>query len=212
MSLAEPLVRSSALSSAAQAFTAPDLRLRPAVRGDSRRIAELFRIASSGVADYVWRQLDVDGDTDPLDIGQRRYEREDAAFSYQNCTVAVAGGEVVGMAHAFLMPMPGDPDRQVDPVLRPYDELEMPGSFYLSGLAVMASHRDRGIGSRLLAAVRARARFAGARHLSLICFEENEGALRLYRRLGFMQIDQRPVVPHPLIRHTGEALLLARPV
>ena len=187
--------------------------VRPACKADARRIAELFRISSEGVADYIWRQLARPGE-DLLDIGQRRYEREGVPFSWQNCTVVERSGEVVAMAHAFIMPAPtvATPDETPDPVLRPYAELEVAGSFYLSGLAVLAEHRGRGLGTRLLRACCERARSVQAAEVSLICFERNQGALRLYLRAGFAPVDRREIVPHPLIQQTGDALLMTLPL
>jgi len=52
--------------------------------------------------------------------------------------------------------------------------------------------------------------FAGPR-VSLICFEANEAAMQLYRRLGYVEVDRRPVVPHPCLHYSdGDALLLVR--
>ncbi|HEX6141882.1 MAG TPA: GNAT family N-acetyltransferase [Geminicoccaceae bacterium] len=185
--------------------------IRPAVREDAGRIAELFRISSDGIADYIWRQFvgDYPG-LSPLEIGQRRYQREGVAFSYRNCTVAERDGEVVAMAHAFVMPdRAPDEEPEPDPVLAPYAALEVPGSLYLSGLAVLPAHQNRGIGSRLLDANRDRARDLGTPSVTLICFAQNRDAMRLYRRHGFTEIDRRPIVPHPLIHHTGDAVLMA---
>ena len=62
----------------------PDAVLRPARPDDCRRIAELFRIASDGVADYVWSRLQDDYPGHALiEIGERRYARENTAFSYR---------------------------------------------------------------------------------------------------------------------------------
>jgi hypothetical protein len=37
--------------------------------------------------------------------------------------------------------------------------------------------------------------------------------MRFYRRLGFRELDRRPIVPHPMLHYTdGDAVLLARPV
>jgi hypothetical protein len=59
----------------------PDAVLRPARSGDCRRIAELFRISSDGVADYIWRTLQADyPGLSLLEIGERRYARENTAF------------------------------------------------------------------------------------------------------------------------------------
>ena len=40
----------------------------------------------------------------------------------------------------------------------------------------------------------------------------NEEALRLYRQLGYEVIERAPIVPHPLIRASGDALLMVAPV
>ena len=149
----------------------------------------------------------------PLDAGARRYARDGVAFSYQNCILAEFDGAVVGMAHSF--PMDADPEAkpESDPVLRPYAELEDYGSLYLSGVALFAGHRGRGIGSRLMAAVDERAGALNRPRVSLICFERNEGAMRWYHRLGFEELARRPLVPHPLLHYAdGDAVLLARPV
>lgn len=191
-----------------------DVVIRNAEKRDANLIAELFRLSSDGVADYIWDGLrdDYPG-LELLEIGARRYGREGVDFSYEKCLMADVSGKPVGMAHAYVMeadegPLPDD----FDPVLRPYAELELPGSYYVSGLALITGQRNRGIGSHLLNAVDARARDLGCSHLSLIVFEQNEGARRLYDRLGFAEVDRRAVVPHPMIHHTGDALLMARAV
>lgn len=190
----------------------PPATLRSARKDDCRRIAELFRIASEGVADYVWTRLAADHPgLSLLEIGRLRYEREDTAFSHQNCIVAEGDGEVIGLMHGFVMEASDHPVEDVDPVLRPFRELEAPGSFYISSLAVLPGHRDEGIGSSLLAAARGRAQEIGAGELSLICFAANTGARRLYERHGMRVIDRRPIVPHPLIHVTGDALLMTGP-
>jgi ribosomal protein S18 acetylase RimI-like enzyme len=55
----------------------------------------------------------------------------------------------------------------------------------IAGLAVAPDSRGRGIASALLAAAEKHARDSGARKLSLRVLSTNEGALRLYERLGF---------------------------
>lgn len=186
--------------------------LRPAVREDVPAIAALYRISSGGIADYIWQKLAEPGES-PLDVGIRRYARPGTAFSYENCLMADDGGAAVGMINAFAMHEPSDPAAiEEDPVLRPYAELEAPGSLYISGVALLPEYRGRGIGTRMMRAMHERARREGLPKLSLVAFADNVASVRLYERLGYAVVDRRPVVPHPLIRYGGEALLMVAPV
>ena len=134
-------------------------------------------------------------------------------FSYKNCVVAEKGGEVVGFLVAFPMePDAGEPEEDVDPVLAPYGELERPGSYYVCGMAVFPEHRGQGLGTRMLKLARQQARERGFEELSLIVFEQNAGAKRLYERHGYGEVDRRTVVPHELIHRTGDALLMVADV
>ena len=119
----------------------------------------------------------------------------------------------MGMAHGFAMVADPDAEPETDPVLRPYSELEDYGSLYLSGIAVDEQYRSAGIGAAMMDAVNERARNLSLPRLSLICFERNEGAMRLYLRLGFRILDRRAVVPHPTLHYQdGDAILLARDI
>ena len=66
-----------------------------------------------------------------------------------------------------------------------------------------------GIGIPLAAG---KAREYGFSQLSLIVFEQNEGAKRLYERHGFYEIARETVVPHDLIHYTGYALLMVKDI
>ncbi len=187
------------------------LSFRPARRQDCMTIAALFRISSDGVADYIWSQVDCPG-LSLLAIGEQRYRREDTAFSYQNCLLAERDGRSVGMLHSFPIPADSKPRPINDPILRAAAELEVPGSLYISSLAVFGPYRDQRVGTRLLEIGHAKAQAEGFDCVSLICFEQNAGALRLYRRLGYAVVDRRRIEPHPLIQVHGDALLLRRAV
>lgn len=186
--------------------------LRPARKDDAPAIARLFLVASDGLAEYIWSQLAGPGE-DLAAVGARRYAREGVAFSYQNCTMAEQGGAILGMLHAF--PMEQDPAAEptADPVLRPYAELEDYGSLYVSALAVVEAARGAGLGTRLLEEADAQARARNLTRVSLICFEKNERAMKLYRRHGYRALDRRAIVPHPCLHYSeGDAILLAKEV
>ena len=182
--------------------------LRPARKSDCRRIAELYSISSDGVADYIWTKLAAPGE-DILDVGRRRYEREGTLFSYQNCQMVEHEGRIIGMLVAF--PMKVDPEYvETDPILVPYSVLEEEESYYICGMAIDATHRGQGIGKQLLTEAERNGRALGFSKLSLIVFEQNSGARRLYERSGYVEKRRHPVVPHPLIHYTGDALLMVK--
>ena len=184
--------------------------LRPATRADARDIAALFRISSEGAADYIWSKLAAPGQ-DLLDVGTGRYSRENTDFSYQNCVMATADGQVAGMLHSYPMVADPDPSPPTDPVLAPYAGLEIPGTLYISSLARYEGWRNQGLGTRLLEAARQRAAALGLAGLSLIDYASNTGARRFYERHGFRIVDACTIVPHPMLRVTGEAYLMQYP-
>ena len=71
--------------------------------------------------------------------------------------------------------------------LRPLSALETraPASFYVNTLAVYPGDRNHGLGAVLLDAAERKARKAHCSSLLLEVAEENEAALRFYRRHGF---------------------------
>jgi ribosomal protein S18 acetylase RimI-like enzyme len=185
-----------------------EISFRPANKEECRTIASLYRIASDGVADYIWSKLAKDGQ-DILDVGKDRYAREDSVFSYRNTTMVERDDEVLGMLVAY--PMTIDPNYvEEDPVLAPYADLEEPGSHYICAMAVFADHRGHGVGKRLLQVAEQQARDHDLCKMSLLCFQQNTGAWRLYKRSGYVEKARRKIVPHPLIHHTGDAVLMVK--
>lgn len=185
---------------------------RPAERSECRAIATLYRISSDGVADYIWIKLAAP-EEDILDVGQRRYEQEDLVFSYKNCVVVTHDEKIIGMLVAFPMEIePVANELEEDPVLVPYSKLEEANSYYICGMALVPEYRNQGIGRKLLALAEDTAREMSYEKLSVIVFEQNEGALKLYKRHGFKEVAREPVVPHPLIRHTGSVLLMIKAI
>jgi ribosomal protein S18 acetylase RimI-like enzyme len=188
--------------------------LRAARKSDAGDIARLYLISSDGFAAYIWSRYQKAGMT-LEDVGRARYGRakSESDYSYENCTIAEHDEEIAGMMHGYPMHVPEGGNEESDPVLRPYAELELDRSFYISALAVFEGFRGHGIGTELMDIALKRAEALGLPHVSLICFERNEGAMRLYTRLGFREIDRRPIVPHPSLHYRdGDALLMAREI
>lgn len=191
--------------------TAVSYRIRPARREDARRIAELYRDAADGVAEYIWSGMAEPGES-ALDAGERRFARDGENFSWQNVIVAEQSGRIVGICLRYPVWEASPPPPDFDPVLRPFAELELPGSLYLAGVSIERDHRGRGLGTRFQEEVFARARALGLSHVSGLIFEGNTVSRRVAERFGRRVIDRREVVPHPMFRRTGAVLLYAGPV
>ena len=188
--------------------------IRPATVKDARDIASLIAISSDGVAVIEWTEAAVTEGVEPLDIGERTYRNPDGNYSWRNCTIVEKNGKVAGMLLTFGMPVAEARDPRQRPtiddanVFAPYMYLEEPDSWYVCGVALYPEHRGQGLGTRLMQLVNEQARQNGFEKVSLVAFAQNEGSVRLYQRLGYEIVDRAPIIPHPLIHHEGEALLM----
>jgi ribosomal protein S18 acetylase RimI-like enzyme len=93
-------------------------------------------------------------------------------------------------------------------VFAPYKYLEAPDTWYICAVTVKPAYRRHGIGKELMLNAREQAIEHGFDRLSLVVFEENVVALRLYQNMGYEITKRAPIVPHPLIRCSGDALLM----
>ena len=96
-------------------------------------------------------------------------------------------------------------------VLRSFDDLQAEG-LYINFVAVYPNFRGQGIGRTLLACARVKAIEQGLSLLSLHVFEQNEGAVRLYRRLGFEIAKRSPIVSHARVIYGGNIALMTCPL
>ncbi|MFV1997285.1 MAG: GNAT family N-acetyltransferase [Acidiferrobacterales bacterium] len=184
-----------------------DIIYRPALKPDSIALARLASIASSGVAEYAWTQLARPGE-DIFDIARQRYEREGTQISYQHCTVAEANYSLIAMFLAW--PEIGEAETETDPVLGPLVNLREEESYYIDCIAVFEDYRGQGIGSELMRLAEQQADEKGLNKTSLIVFEDNSNAGRLYERLGYKEVSRVATVPHELIHYTGDAILMVK--
>lgn len=190
-----------------------DFVFRPALERDCRNIASLFVDGSEGLAELVWGKECRPGET-ILDVGARRCARTGVPFSYENCAVVETEGRVIALLQAYPMPTSnGSAAEDIEPPFRPFARLSDGGSFYLSALVVAAGYRGSGIGSRLLDEAHQRSLDHGSPRLSVVVLQQNEAAMRFYRRAGFVEVDRTPLIPHPALPGwTGDAVLLTKHV
>lgn len=191
------------------------MKIRKAGRADCADIARLALLAGEGIPAYFWA-LDATGDTSVEEQGARNAASATDNFSYRNAWLLQLEDKVAGMLLAYRLP---DADaaenlQALPAFIRPLVELEqcVPGSFYINMLATYPQYQGRGVGTRLMNLVDELAADAGCDLSSIEVFEENAGALRLYRRLGYQVVERRPVVPHDCHPYHGDIVLLTRPV
>ncbi|MDH3317736.1 MAG: GNAT family N-acetyltransferase [Gammaproteobacteria bacterium] len=95
-------------------------------------------------------------------------------------------------------------------MLAPYNALEEDDSDHICAMALFPPYRGHGLGARFLELAENQARERKLARLSLIVCEQKARAKRLYERHGYREMARHPVVPHPLIRYSGDALPLVK--
>jgi ribosomal protein S18 acetylase RimI-like enzyme len=185
---------------------------RTARRGDSLDIAGLLRVAGGGLYEFLFD--DVVPFMTAREFLAAGVAGDEAPISHRNCFLAVGSddGSVLGLANAFpaaLLDHDGYPlvpaDRQGR--IKAMLQLQDRGSMFLNALAVDASCRGSGVGSRLLGWARARARESGFDRLSLHVWADNTAARAFYRARGFVERGIAEVAPHPRLAHDESVLM-----
>jgi ribosomal protein S18 acetylase RimI-like enzyme len=176
------------------------MELRPPFRRatiqDARVLAELVNEAGEGLPVYLWTQMAAPGE-DPWEVGRKRAEREIGSFSYRNAIVLEQEGQVLACVIGYGLPDEPEPIPEDMPAMFvPLQELEnlAPRTWYVNVLATSPAQRRRGHGSALLAIAERVAVEAGCSGMSIIVSDANTGARRLYQRLGYQEMAERPMV------------------
>jgi ribosomal protein S18 acetylase RimI-like enzyme len=189
------------------------MHIRDARKDDATDLARLINEAGEGLPEYLW-SLEASGGDSAFDVGEARAARDEGGFSYRNARILEANGETAAMLLGYALPDPydvGDLDALSD-IIRPLVELESlaPGSWYINAVATYEACRGKGFGNRLMILASELGRACGCANLSLIVASGNLGAKRLYERLGYRIVAQRPVVEFPGCLHGGDWLLMVK--
>lgn len=194
----------------------------------AQKLLSCLALLFDGVANYVWSTIQADyPGLSLIEIGTKRFAQEQTDFSYQNCVVVECNGEVIGMMVSFPLKasqVESEPNSEVanhfessstkPDVLAPYNHLKLKAqkTWYIGGIALFPAFRGQGIGTQLLDIARQQAQEQGFQKLSLLAFEQNKRAVKLYERNGFKVIERTSVVLDELIYYTGNVLLMLAPV
>ena len=189
--------------------------IRPATLQDASALSELVNMAGEGLPFYLWSKMAQQGE-DVWSVGRSRARREEGSFSYRNAAVieerrAVAAA-LIGYALADE-PEPVD-EASMPPMFVPLQQLEnlVPGTWYVNVLASYPQHRNLGFGAALLRHAERIGAAAGVKNgMSVIVADNNVGARRLYERMGYRQIADRPMVKENWQSPGSTWVLLAKP-
>ena len=191
-----------------------DADIRPATRNDAPHVAALLDIAGHGIEIDEWTAA-MDRDHSLLATARRFVlERTDQPYHYSRAHLLHVDGEVAGCliggivgedTHVGDLPF----DYQV-PLVRL--ETLIPGYWSILSVAVYPEFRGRGLARRLIAHAVTLARETGAKGLSLVVEDTNEGAIALYTGQGFREAARRPWLPYGTRRGPREWIMLTRPV
>jgi ribosomal protein S18 acetylase RimI-like enzyme len=100
------------------------------------------------------------------------------------------------------------------PMFVPLQQLEnlVPGTWYVNVLASYPQHRNLGFGVALLRHAERIGAAAGVKNgMSVIVADNNVGARRLYERMGYRQVADRPMVKENWQSPGSTWVLLAKP-
>ncbi|MDI3317776.1 MAG: GNAT family N-acetyltransferase [Bacillota bacterium] len=183
------------------------VRLRPATPEDADGFAPLLLLSAEEFLPAVFGPS-----TAPLLT--RLFREAGNLFSFRHVRFAEAGGRLLGLTLAYsadeerrerlrtgwllMLGLGGGFLARLGPLLSAQGLVAAvrPGEHYLSNIAVSPAARGQGVGSLLLAALEQEARAAGSRALVLDVETANHGAIRLYRRHGF--VVERTTAPRRL--------------
>ena len=168
---------------------------RRATSHDAVHMAELVNFAGEGLPVYAWGKLARPGQS-AWDVGRERARNGIGGFAYQNTVVREEQGKVAACLIGYpLVSSPKLPGEEVLAPLVPLQELQdmVPMTWYLNTLATYPEHRGKGFGTQLLRIAETLARDSQNERISLITFDTNAGARRLYERTGYVEQATRPI-------------------
>jgi len=190
-----------------------EIKYRPGKKQDCAKLAELIDIASDGVVEYLFYDL-VPGMT-PVQVVAYNLANDNYPHSYKSAIVAVEDADVVGMAlsypssyHKITDEMRGFFPAERLAHFRDFYSARVDNSWFLDALGVMASHRRRRIGEKLISLTKEKALENGYNALSLIVFADNEAAIPVYERTGFDVVQRVELRGNEFIRHLDGCLLM----
>jgi ribosomal protein S18 acetylase RimI-like enzyme len=170
--------------------TKAQIRFRTGTEADAEDVAVLFDMSNGGYIAELWGEEAQEGET-WLDVTKRKILMPGSDIGPTHTLIAEAdlgegGKKVAGMLIWKLIPdTPPDPDLEND-ATRAFAELKVkvPGSFYLSNMAVYPQWRDYRLATNMLNVAIATAYSMDFETVSAIVHETNTKLLAHYDKRG----------------------------
>ncbi|GGE44733.1 hypothetical protein GCM10007276_22310 [Agaricicola taiwanensis] len=190
------------------------IRFRTGTEADAEDVAILFDMSNAGYITQLWGEEAQEGET-WLDVAKRKILAPGSEIGPAHTIIAEAGfgdgrSKVAGMLIWKLIPdVPPDPSRETD-ATRAFAELKthVPGSFYLSNMAVYPDWRDYRLATAMLNVAITTAYKMGYKTISAIVHESNTKLLAHYDKRGMAVTASMPVGPRSAYAAESRWLLL----
>jgi len=174
------------------------MNIRKAIPADSQAVSSCLLLA---MEDIVYKFIGEKNLEKARAFLLNFVERENNQYSYQNCWVVEAGGEVVAAANLYQGAQQVELRKPVDQYLKnhfksgiiPEDETQA-GEVYLDSIGVNPAHQGKGIGLKLLQFLINLYVLEQNNTLGLLVDENNPAAKRLYLKLGFKPVGTKMFV------------------
>lgn len=140
--------------------------IRRAVKADAESLAKLYTELEKDAVHYQPEHF-------VMSDGSSRLNNSMFEDDAQALFVAEENGDIVGFVHIVLL------KAKDIPCLRPQRNI------YIQDMVVTKAYRSKGVGSRLMSAVKEYAKANGAEFLRTQVFPQNEDGMRFYEKNGF---------------------------
>ncbi len=161
------------------------IHLRAATPEDAPLMVDLVDMAGDGLPLATWSNHAPD---EPRAFGIGHALRDRGGFTWRNAIIAEWADRAVGMLMCWPLPLEPQSLEGLPLLVQPIQALEnlARGRLLINAVAVLPEYRRKGIGWMLLQTITDRA--------ALIVGDGNAPALKLYDRLGFVEVTREVAV------------------
>lgn len=190
------------------------LLFRDPVDDDASSLTLLADAATRRLVSRLWDDGSAPGQSS-FEVGRDAIRTDTNSLSHlSRWRVVDSDGRLAGGLNSYQLPPAGPPPASsvAAAILQPLTELKTvaEGTWYVSVASVFPEFRGQGIGQQLLAEAERLAAAADVDQLTLMVASVNDGAYRLYSRLGFREWERRPFVSFPGSDESGEWILMVK--